>query len=114
MSQDCILCNIGSGDIPAEVLYRDNQALAIRDINQQAPVHLLVFPVNHFTNLSHTIHSFEKTVGHLLTVAAMMATRESIAEQGYRLVINHGNNAGQQIAHLHLHVLGGTALGPMG
>ena len=114
MSRDCVLCNISNGDIPTEVLYRDEQTLAIRDINPQAPVHLLVFPVNHFTSLSQTTQSFERSMGHLLAIAEMMATRESIAEQGYRLVINHGNNAGQQIPHLHLHVLGGTMLGPMG
>ena len=114
MAQACSFCEIGN-QIPGNtVLYRDDHAFVIRDINPQAPVHLLVIPYQHFTYLTYMVGGNETMVGHLVFVAEEMAKREGIGDQGYRIVINQGNNAGQNVAHLHAHVLGGRELGAMG
>ena len=114
MVGDCIFCRIAGGEISSEILYRDERAFVIRDINPVAPVHLLVMPVEHFTYLTNMSEETSALVGHLLFVAQQMAVREGVDASGYRLAINQRDDAGQDIDHLHVHLLGGTRLGPVG
>ena len=114
MAQDCIFCRIASGEIPSDILYRDDRAFVIRDINPRAPVHLLVMPVEHFTWLTTMSEESEALVGHLVYVAQQMARREGVDASGYRLAVNQRDDAGQVIDHLHVHLLGGKRLGPVG
>jgi histidine triad (HIT) family protein len=108
--QSCIFCKIVAGEIPAQVLYQDAQAVAFRDINPQAPVHVLVIPRSHIESLNDAARSDEAPLGHLLRVAARVANEQGIAESGYRTVINNGEGAGQSVFHIHVHVLGGRTL----
>ena len=114
MSQDCIFCKISRGDIPTAFLHQDSQCIAIRDIHPKAPTHLLVIPQRHVTTLTGVAREDEPLVGHLLAVAGAVARQEGITEGGYRLVVNQGPDAGQEVVHLHVHVLGGRRLGAMG
>ena len=114
MAEDCVFCKIGGGEIPSEILYRDDLAFVIRDISPSAPVHLLVLPSEHITYLDSFGSEREGLLGHMLLVARDMARREGLTEGGYRVVINQGPDSGQEVPHLHLHVLGGRSLGSMG
>ena len=111
MASDCVFCKIGSGEIPSDILYRDSHCFVIRDIAPEAPVHLLVIPNEHFTFLSGLTPGHGTMVGAMLLAAEAMAVREGIGETGYRLVINQRDDSGQEVDHLHLHVLGGHRLG---
>jgi len=107
---ECVFCRIISGEIPTELLYQDEQAVAFRDIHPQAPVHILVVPRKHVPTPSDLAEEEFSLVGHLVRVAELLARREGIAERGYRLVINVGREGTQVIPHLHLHLLGGRKL----
>ena len=107
---DCLFCRIVAGEIPADIVYQDERALAFRDINQQAPVHVLVIPRDHLESLDDAALNDEALLGHLLRVAARVANEQGLSESGYRTVINTGEGAGQSVFHLHLHVLGGRSL----
>ena len=104
---NCLFCRIIKSEIPAEVVHQDDQAIVIRDINPQAPTHLLVIPKEHIESLDDASRKHEPMLGHLLRVAARMANQEGLTESGYRTVINTGAGAGQSVFHLHVHVLGG-------
>ena len=108
MSTDCLFCRIATGEIPAQVVYRTPTAIAIRDINPQAPVHLLVIPLEHVETLNDTADA--EFLGGLLVAAREVARRERLDLKGYRVVVNNGVEAGQTVPHLHLHVLGGRAM----
>ena len=114
MTQDCIFCRIGRGEIDSEILYRDDVCFVIRDIAPEAPVHLLVIPNQHCTYLTALTPAHYPMIGGMFAAAREMAGREGVAESGYRLVINQGDDSGQAVAHLHLHVLGGKRLGSSG
>ena len=114
MAENCVFCKIGQEEIASEFLYRDDTAFVIRDINPKAPSHLLVLPFEHVTDLARFTSGGEVMLGHLVLVAKEMAQHEGLTEEGYRLVINQGSDSGQEVAHLHLHVLGGRRLGTMG
>lgn len=114
MSEDCIFCKIRDGEIPSDMLYRDDDCFVIRDINPAAPTHLLIIPTRHFTYLSGLTAEFLPVIGRMFDVAKQMAECEGIAESGYRLIINQGNDSGQEVPHLHLHLIGGRRLGAMG
>lgn len=107
---ECLFCRIIAKEIPAEIIYEDEQAVAFRDIHPQAPVHVLVVPRRHLPNLEAAQAEDEDLIGHLCTVAAELARRERIAESGYRLVANVGPDAGESVNHLHFHLLGGRRL----
>lgn len=109
-NQNCLFCRVIAGKIPADIVYKDEQCLAFRDINPQAPVHLLVIPREHLKSLNEVAEKDEELLGHLLLVAGRTAREQGIAESGYRTVINSGGDAGQSVFHLHLHVLGGRSL----
>jgi len=105
---DNIFSKIIAKQIPAKIVFEDDRALAFRDINPQAPVHILVLPKQDIANVSET--GDEKLLGHLLTIATTIARQEGIDATGYRLVINKGRDAGESVPHLHVHLLGGRAL----
>ena len=113
MSDECIFCKINRGEIPSDILYRDEDCFVIRDVAPRAPVHLLVIPTVHFTYLSGLSEEFQPVLGRMFSAAKDMATREGVVDSGYRLVINQGPDSGQEVPHLHLHVLGGKHLGGM-
>jgi histidine triad (HIT) family protein len=104
----CLFCRIVSGEIPAKLVAETPECVAFRDINPQAPTHVLVIPREHVASLDTANDA--ALVGHLSLVAADIARREGLAERGYRTVVNTGPDAGQTVFHLHLHLLGGRAL----
>ena len=114
MAQDCIFCKIGSGAIESDILYRGDDCFVIRDIAPKAPVHLLVIPNRHFTYLKSLTPDDHSMIGGLFQAAKEAARAEGLEDNGYRLVINQGSDSGQEVPHLHLHVLGGRRLGRMG
>lgn len=107
---DCIFCRIISGAIPSQRIYEDDQVLAIRDINPQAPVHMLLMPKKHITSLGDVSESEGPLIGRIALVAASLARDEGIAERGFRLLTNAGPEGGQAVAHLHFHLLGGRQM----
>lgn len=112
MSDDsCLFCRILDGDIPAELIYESETAVAFRDINPQAPTHVLVIPRKHISTINDIEPDDEAIVGSLYSAARDIAEREGIADEGYRAVMNCNEGAGQSVFHIHLHVLGGRQLG---
>lgn len=108
--QTCLFCRIIAGDMTADVVYQDERSVALRDINPQAPVHVLVIPRDHIESLDEAAQRDEALLGHLLRVAARVANEQGLSESGYRTVINTGAGAGQSVFHLHAHVIGGRPL----
>lgn len=108
--QSCLFCRLVAEEIPTDFVHRDDSAVVIRDINPQAPTHLLVIPKEHIESLDEASKKNEALLGHLLRVAARVANDEGLGEGGYRTVINNGAGAGQSVFHLHVHVLGGRPL----
>jgi histidine triad (HIT) family protein len=108
--QDCLFCRIIAGEMSADILHRDERCVAFRDVNPQAPVHVLIIPREHMDSLDDASQRDEATLGHLLRVAARVANEEGLSESGYRTVINTGAGVGQSIFHLHVHVLGGRGM----
>ena len=98
-------------EIPAEIVYEDDFCLAFRDINPQSPTHVLLIPKKQITSLADADPSDHTLMGHLLLKAAEVAQNEGLVENGYRVVINTGDDGGQTVDHLHLHILGGRHLG---
>ncbi len=108
---DCLFCRIVAGEIPAKVVARAPGAIAFHDINPQAPTHVLVIPTEHLAGPADLEGSGgEQTAGALLRFAAQVATQLGLADGGYRLVLNQGPDAGQSVAHLHVHILGGRRM----
>lgn len=108
--QHCLFCRVVAGEIPADIIYQDEQAVAFRDVNPQAPVHALVIPRQHIASLKEAEQGDAATLGHLLQVAARIAAEQGLSESGFRTVINTGAGAGQSVFHLHLHIIGGRRL----
>ena len=106
----CVFCQIVAGERPATIVYEDERAVAFRDINPQAPTHILVVPREHIEGPADVGVDNETTIGHLVAVAARVAADEGISAGGYRLVLNQGRNGGQAVFHLHLHLLGGRRM----
>ena len=107
---DCVFCQIVAGKVPSEILYQDEEVIAFRDINPQAPTHLVIIPKRHIPSLAHLSEAESPLIGHMVNIANQLAKRESIAESGYRLAMNCGKEGGQLVPHLHLHLLGGRKL----
>lgn len=107
---DCLFCKIVSGEIPATRLFEDEQVLAFADLHPQAPVHILLIPKQHFGSLDHTTGDDAGILGHLLSATAKVARQNNLAS-GYRVVVNTGDDGGQTVNHLHVHLLGGRSLG---
>ncbi len=108
--KDCIFCKIVSGSAPAQVLFRDAQVTAFRDIHPVAPTHVLIVPNQHISSVNEVTPSDEPLLGHLFTVARQVAEQENLTAEGYRLIVNTGRNAGQVVFHLHLHLIGGQRM----
>jgi histidine triad (HIT) family protein len=110
-SNDCLFCRIASGEIPADIVDSDDQVVAFRDIHPQAPTHVLIIPRRHLSSLTELEPTDSEVIGSLFLKAREIAEREGIAEGGYRTVINAGADGGQTVFHVHLHLLGGRAMG---
>ncbi len=108
--ESCLFCQIITGEIPGELVHQDERCVVIRDINPQAPTHVLVIPRDHLDSLDDASQKDEALLGHLLRVGARIANDEGHAESGYRTVINNGSGAGQSVFHLHVHVLAGRTM----
>jgi histidine triad (HIT) family protein len=107
---DCLFCKIAAGDIPATLVYQDERLIAFKDINPQAPMHVLVVPRRHIPTLNDLVGSDDQLVGEMLRRAAAIAGEHGHADRGYRTVFNCNADAGQTVFHIHLHVLGGRSL----
>jgi histidine triad (HIT) family protein len=109
MSADCLFCRIAAGEVPATKVHEDDLVFAIRDINPQAPTHVLVMPLAHVVSAADLTEADGPLLGRLFSVAAELARREGL-DGGWRLVSNVGPDGGQSVAHLHLHLLGGRPM----
>lgn len=108
---DCLFCRIVAREVSATVVAEDEQVLAFKDINPQAPVHILVVPKRHISNTAGSAEEDEPLLGHLLRMGCRVASEAGVGESGFRLVLNNGPDSGEAVPHLHLHVLGGRRLG---
>lgn len=108
--EDCIFCKITKEEIPASIVYEDNDILAFKDINPAAPVHILVIPKKHITSIIEIQKGDEELIGKIFNVINKIAQEQGIAESGFRVITNCGEDAGQEVKHLHFHILGGTKL----
>lgn len=108
MAEDCIFCKIIKGEIPSPRVYEDDKMIVINDVAPAAPVHMLLLPKKHTANVTT---ADPELVAYMLSKVQMLAEKAGIAEQGFRVVINTGVDGGQTVNHLHIHVLGGKALG---
>ena len=106
-----VFSDIARDPLNPAAIYRDEQVIVVRDINPQAPVHLLIIPIMPLTSLAQIGPNQEQMIGHMFVVAEEMARREGVTGSGFRLIINQGDDAGQVIAHLDMHLLGGQKLG---
>jgi len=109
-AQDCLFCRIVDGEIPADVIYQSESAIAFRDINPQAPTHVLIIPRRHVSTINDLDVGDQELVGSLVLAAKAIAQQEGLADDGYRVVMNCGEGAGQSVFHIHLHLLGGRLL----
>jgi histidine triad (HIT) family protein len=108
---DCIFCKIASGEIAGDIVYQDEWVVAFRDLNPQAPLHVLVIPRKHIATLNDLDEGDAELVGRLFVAAKAVAEQEGLAERGYRTVVNCNAEAGQSVYHIHLHVVGGRPMG---
>ncbi len=112
---ECVFCQIIASKLPSDILYQDEEVMAFRDINPQAPTHVLIIPKKHIASLTELGEGEASLMGHMVSIANQLARREGVAQSGYRLVVNCGQEGGQLVPHLHLHLLGGRQLsGSMG
>lgn len=109
MSDDCLFCKLVSGEIPTNKVYEDDVCFAFDDIEPEAPVHTLIVPKQHFSDLQDGVPA--EVLGHLLSVVPEVAKIKGVYESGYRSVINTGPDSAQTVKHLHIHILGGVKMG---
>ncbi len=114
MATDCIFCKIVAGEIPSKQVYRDDLVTAFYDINPVAPVHVLIVPNEHISSVAAVEPEHEAVLGRMFTAARRIAEALGVAESGFRLVVNTGHDGGQDVYHLHMHLLGGKRLGRLG
>ena len=108
---DCLFCKIINGDIPCDKVYEDEKVLAFNDIDPQAPIHFLVIPKEHIKSSAQITPDNSSIVAHIFEVVAKIAAEKGIAEKGFRVVTNCGEDGGQTVEHLHFHVLAGRNIG---
>ncbi|MGR3983716.1 MAG: HIT domain-containing protein [Gammaproteobacteria bacterium] len=113
MSEETLFSKIVKREIPADILFQDERVTAFRDINPQAPTHILIIPNKIIPSVNDITPEDEGVLGHLFAVAAKLAQREGVAADGYRLLVNCGRHANQEVFHLHMHLFGGRPLGGM-
>ncbi|MBI4498886.1 MAG: histidine triad nucleotide-binding protein [Chloroflexi bacterium] len=109
----CIFCRIVAGEIPSDMVYQDPEVIAIRDIRPQAPLHVLVLPRTHLVSLAEVDAAQAPLLGRMLLVVKQVAEEAGVTQGGYRVITNIGRDSGQEVPHLHWHVLGGRPLGPL-
>ena len=107
MNEQCLFCKIARGEISAKIVYEDDEFIAFRDINAQAPVHVLVIPREHYATFMDVP---PEALGRAMEVVKLVARQEDVHESGFRTVINHRDDGGQTVYHLHIHILGGRFL----
>lgn len=110
MAEDCLFCKIAAGEIPSDEVYSDDEFYAFRDINPQAPTHILMIPRKHIAKIDQAAPDDAELLGKLILRANIIADREGLGEGGFRYVINSGEGAGQTVWHIHLHILGGRPM----
>lgn len=108
---NCLFCKIIKGEIPSEKVYEDEEILAFKDINPAAPVHILVIPKKHIDSISKMEKEDEALIGKIYTVINKIAEEQGVKEDGFRVIVNCGKDGGQEVMHLHFHLLAGTKLG---
>jgi histidine triad (HIT) family protein len=113
VDKDCLFCRIVAGEIPATVVHETDTTLAFRDIDPKAPVHVLVIPKDHHADVVSLARADPGVAADVLAAAAAVAEAEGLLGDGFRLIVNNGGYAGQEVFHVHAHVLGGAPLGPM-
>ena len=113
MAEETIFSKIIRREIPSDIVYQDDLVTAFRDISPQAPSHILIIPHQLIPTVNDVKPEDEAALGRMVTVAAKIAQQEGIAEDGYRLIINCNRHAGQEVYHIHMHLLGGRSLGPL-
>lgn len=109
--EDCLFCKIIKGEIPSDKVYEDEEILAFRDIKPAAPIHILVIPKKHIASLAHMEKEDEIIVGKIYGVINKIAEEQGFKENGYRVIVNCGKDAGQEVMHLHFHLLAGAKFG---
>ena len=110
MATDCIFCKIAAGEMGTEFVYESDDVVAFRDLNPQAPEHILIIPKQHIEKISDLNENHEVLMGKLMLAAKKIADQEEVSEDGFRLVFNNGKNAGQEVMHIHMHLLAGRKL----
>ncbi|WFE24712.1 histidine triad nucleotide-binding protein [Solwaraspora sp. WMMD937] len=113
VSDNCVFCRIAAGELPTTLLYEGANTVAFRDLHPQAPTHVLVIPKQHHPDVAALATADPAVAGELLTTAAAVAQAEGLTADGFRLIFNTGRYAGQEVFHVHAHVLGGAPLGPL-
>lgn len=109
--KDCIFCKIIKGEIPSNKVYEDEEILAFYDINPAAPIHILVIPKKHIDCIAHLNKEDEQLIGKIYGVINKIAEEKGFKEQGFRVIVNSGKDGGQEVMHLHFHILAGRKLG---
>ncbi len=107
---DCLFCKIRDGEIPADIIYQDDDVLAFNDVNPQAPTHLLIIPKKHLSTVNDVEQADETMMGKLFSAAKKIAAENGINDGGYRLVVNTNEQAGQTVFHIHMHFLAGRIM----
>ena len=110
MSSDCLFCKVVRKEIPGQIVHEDDELVAFRDVNPQAPLHVLIVPRRHIATLNDLAPEDDALVGSMFRRAAAIATQHGYAERGYRTVFNCNREAGQSVFHIHLHLLAGRGL----
>jgi histidine triad (HIT) family protein len=108
--EDCLFCKIVNKEIPSELIFEDDRIVAFNDINPQAPIHILIIPREHFASLNDVPEEKKDLLGHILIRASQIAQNVGIKERGYRIVLNTARDSGQEVFHIHFHLLGGRRM----
>jgi histidine triad (HIT) family protein len=107
---DCLFCKVRDGEIPADIIYENDDVLAFNDVNPQAPVHLLIIPKKHISTVNDVVDGDQVIMGKLFSAAKIIASQKGVSDDGYRLVVNCNEKAGQTVFHIHMHMLADRAL----
>jgi histidine triad (HIT) family protein len=113
VSDNCLFCRISAGELPATIVYETDSVLAFRNIRPEAPVHVLVIPRAHHEDVAALAEADPALAGEVLAAAAAVAKAEGLRGPGFRVIFNSGEHSGQEVFHVHAHVVGGAPLGPM-
>ncbi len=108
--ENCLFCKIIHGEIPANKVFEDEKIIALDDINPQAPIHILIIPKEHFASLNEIPEEKKDVLSHILLKARQLAREKGVAKSGYRIVLNTARDSGQEVFHIHFHLLGGRKM----